>query len=114
MREYIQVTTTTESKADAEKIAESLVEKKLAGCVQIVGPISSVYLWEGKIEKADEWLCLIKTTRALYENLESTLHKIHPYKVPEILSIPVIAGSKDYLSWLDNVLERIHKSPFSC
>jgi len=109
MNEHIQVITTTENKADAEKIAEVLVEKKLAGCVQIIGPISSVYWWEGKMEKANEWLCLIKTTRTLYEDLESTLHKIHPYKVPEILAIPVVAGSKDYLSWLDSVLEKTRK-----
>jgi periplasmic divalent cation tolerance protein len=109
MSEHIQVITTTENKTDAEKIAEFLVDKKLAGCVQIIGPISSVYWWQGKIEKANEWLCLIKTTRALYENLESSLRKIHPYKVPEILAIPVVAGSKDYLSWLDCVLGKIHK-----
>lgn len=106
MTEHIQVITTTENKKDAEKIAELLVEKKLAGCVQIIGPISSVYRWEGKIEKANEWLCLIKTIRALYESLELELRKIHPYKVPEILAIPVVAGSKDYLSWLDCVLKK--------
>jgi periplasmic divalent cation tolerance protein len=109
MTEHIQVITTTENRADAEKIAEVLVEKKLAGCVQIIGPISSVYWWEGKIEKADEWLCLIKTTRTLYEDLESVLRKIHPYKVPEILAIPVVTGSKDYFSWLDSVLEKPQK-----
>lgn len=106
MTEYIQVITTTEKKTDAEKIAEVLVEKKLAGCVQIIGPISSIYWWEGKMERADEWLCLIKTTKTMYEDLESAIRKIHPYKVPEILAIPVVAGNKNYLSWLDSVLEK--------
>jgi periplasmic divalent cation tolerance protein len=106
MTKYIQVITTTENKTDAEKIAEILVEKKLAGCVQIIGPISSIYWWEGKIEKANEWLCLIKTTRVMYADLESAIRKIHPYKVPEILAMPVVAGSKDYLRWLEGVVEK--------
>jgi periplasmic divalent cation tolerance protein len=105
MAEYIQVITTTGNKTDAEKIAEVLVEKKLAGCVQIFGPISSVYWWEGKMQRGKEWFCLIKTTRTMYENLESAIRKVHPYKVPEILAIPVVGGSKDYLCWLDSVLE---------
>jgi periplasmic divalent cation tolerance protein len=106
MSEHVQVISTTENKKDAERIAEFLVEKRLAACVQIFGPIASVYWWEGRVEKADEWFCLIKTTGALYENLESAIRKIHPYKVPEILAIPVVAGSKDYLSWLDGVVKK--------
>jgi periplasmic divalent cation tolerance protein len=109
MTKYIQVITTTENKTDAERIAKVLVEEELAGCVQIIGPISSVYWWEGKPERSDEWLCLIKATRVTYEDLESAIRKIHPYKVPEILAIPVVAGSKDYFSWLDNVLEKPQK-----
>jgi len=106
MMEYIQVITTTERKADAEKIASVLVNKKLAGCVQLIGPISSIYWWQGKIQRADEWLCLIKTTKTNYEALESAILKMHPYKVPEILAIPVLAGSRNYFNWLDDVLEK--------
>jgi periplasmic divalent cation tolerance protein len=106
MIEHVQVITTTGKKKDAEKIAEFLVEKRLAACVQIFGPIASVYWWEGRIEKANEWFCLIKTMGALYENVESAIRKIHPYKVPEILAIPVVAGSNDYLSWLDEVVKK--------
>ena len=106
MSGYVQVITTTGKKKDAEKMAEFLVEKRLAACVQIFGPITSVYWWEGRTEKANEWFCLIKTTRALYENVESAIRKIHPYKVPEILAIPVVAGSKDYLSWLDGTVKK--------
>lgn len=105
MTKHVQVITSTESKTDAERIAEALVKNKLAGCVQIIGPISSVYWWEGRMEKTREWLCLIKTTSSLYKHLEIALIKIHPYKIPEIVAIPVVAGSKSYLSWLDNVLE---------
>ena len=98
--------TTTESRKDAEKIAEFLVEKRLAACVQIFGPIASVYWWEGRTEKANEWFCLIKTARALYEDVESAIRKVHPYKVPEVLAVPVVAGSKDYLSWLDGTVKK--------
>jgi periplasmic divalent cation tolerance protein len=104
MTEYVQVMTTTANRTDAEKIAGVLVEKKLAGCAQIIGPISSVYWWEEKIERASEWLCLMKMSKAMYEDLESTIRKIHPYKVPEILAMPIVAGNMDYLSWLDGVI----------
>lgn len=106
MTEYIQIITTTEKKADAEKISQILVEKKLAGCVQIIGPITSTFWWEEKIDKAEEWLCLIKTNKNLYNELEQAIRSVHPYKVPEILAISVITGSKDYLSWLESVLKK--------
>lgn len=98
--EYIVVLTTTEKKKDAERIAESLVEKKLAACVQVLGPINSVYKWKGKIEKAEEWLCLIKSRKSIYSEIEKAIRLIHPYEVPEIIALPVVAGSADFLSWL--------------
>ena len=107
MREFIQVITTTESRADAEKIARVLVEKRLAGCVQILGPVTSTYWWKEKIEMAEEWFCLIKTSKDIYQNVESEILRVHPYKVPEILAIPVIGGSRDYLSWLDSELKTV-------
>jgi periplasmic divalent cation tolerance protein len=100
----IQVITTTETKADAQAIARALVEKRLAGCVQIIGPITSTYWWQGEIETAEEWLCVIKTRVDLYEQLEAAIKKVHPYDVPEILAVPVVAGSEDYLAWLDSEL----------
>ena len=69
MEEYIQVFTTTEKKEDAVKIAKTLVEKRLAGCIQIVGPIESTYWWEGDVETAEEWLLFIKTRKNLYERI---------------------------------------------
>ena len=104
MNEYVQVLTTTETKDDAEKIAETLVDKRMAGCVQIIGPITSIYRWKGKIEKAEEWLCQIKTKRELYNEVEETILKTHTYEMPEIVSIPIIAGSKKYLQWLNREL----------
>lgn len=98
--EYIVVLTTTEKKKDAERIAENLVEKKLAACVQVLGPINSVYRWKGKVEKAEEWLCLIKSRKSLYPEIEQAIKLMHPYEVPEIIALPVSEGSADYLSWL--------------
>ena len=106
MTKYIQVTTTTETQADAQVIAGSVVEKHLAACAQVIGPITSTYWWEGKIETAEEWLCVIKSRRDLVEELEKAIREVHPYDVPEILAVPVIAGSKDYVEWLDGELRK--------
>ena len=100
----VQVSTTTEAKSSAQTIARALIEQRLAACVQIVGPITSTYRWQGEIETAEEWLCLIKTRSDLYEQLEAAIREVHPYDVPEILAVPVVAGSEDYLAWLDSGL----------
>jgi periplasmic divalent cation tolerance protein len=104
-QEFIQVITTTAAQEDARRIADALVEQRLAGCVQIVGPIESLYRWEGKIESATEWQCWIKTRRSHYEAVEQAIHKLHPYQVPEILALPLIAGSEKYLKWLEEATE---------
>ena len=106
MTNYVQVVTTTATQADAQAIANALVERRLAGCIQIIGPITSTYRWEGKIETAEEWLCVIKSRADLYEALEEAIRDVHPYDVPEILAVPVTAGSKDYLDWLNGELGR--------
>lgn len=105
MGEYIQVFTATEKREDAERIAKALVERRLAGCIQIVGPIVSTYWWKGKVETGEEWLCLIKSTRGLYEELERAIMEMHPYETPEIIAIPIVAGSRDYFEWLGNELK---------
>ena len=101
MPEYIQVVTTTERQADAQQIALALVEARLAACVQIVGPITSTYRWQGQIETAQEWQCWVKSRRELYEQIEQTICRLHPYDVPEILATAVLAGSAEYLAWID-------------
>ncbi|HED00372.1 MAG TPA: divalent-cation tolerance protein CutA [Proteobacteria bacterium] len=106
MTDYIQVITTTEKKEDARKIARALVEKRLAGCVQIIGPITSTYRWKEAIETAEEWMCVIKTRKDLYAGLEKSIREVHPYEVPEILAVPVAEGSKDYLEWLGNEIKK--------
>jgi periplasmic divalent cation tolerance protein len=102
--DYIQVVTTTENREDAQRIARTLVEQRLAACVQILGPITSTYWWKEAVEIAEEWLCLIKSREDRYRELEQTIRDLHPYEVPEILAMPVLAGNPSYLQWLTNEL----------
>jgi periplasmic divalent cation tolerance protein len=101
MPDYIQVVTTTENHEQAEAIARALVEERLAACVQIVGPITSIYRWHDNIETAQEWQCWAKSRRDHYDAIETLIRRLHTYQVPEILAIDVLAGSVDYLNWLD-------------
>jgi len=100
MPDYIQVVTTTERRENAERIARALVEERLAACVQVTGPITSTYRWHGQIETAQEWQCWAKSRRDLYDQIEQTIRRLHPYEVPEILAMPILAGSAPYLAWL--------------
>ena len=100
MTEALLVLTTVEKKEDAETLARRLVEQKLAACVQILPPMTSIYRWQGSVEQAEEYLILIKTTRSAYPVLETTLRREHPYQTPEILAIAVENGVSDYLTWL--------------
>jgi periplasmic divalent cation tolerance protein len=102
MKTYIQVTTTTETKEQAQTIAQYLVETRIAACVQITGPITSIYRWKGKVENTKEWLCLIKTQDDLFNKVEAAIIKLHPYETPEIIAVPIVKGSKEYLKWLDD------------
>ena len=101
MAEYIQVVTTTGHKEDAQAIARALVEERLAACVQVLGPITSTYRWEGEIETAQEWQCWAKSRRELYGRIEEAIVRLHPYEVPEILAVEILSGSRSYLAWLD-------------
>ncbi len=101
MTNALLVITTTESSQDAERLASLLVERELAACVQILPPMTSVYRWQGKIEKATEALLFIKTTREAYPALETAIHENHSYETPEIIALPVEAGSSSYLNWLN-------------
>jgi periplasmic divalent cation tolerance protein len=98
--EFIQVVTTTGTQAEARKIAQSLVEERLAACVQIVGPIESTYRWQEKIETAAEWQCWCKTRRSKYDAVVGVIRQLNTYDVPEILVLPIIDGSEAYLHWL--------------
>jgi periplasmic divalent cation tolerance protein len=100
MTEFVQITTTTGKRKDAEEIAADLVSRRLAGCVQVSGPIVSTFRWQGKVETAEEWMCVIKTGRAQLAAIRDALKQIHPYEVPEIIATPIVDGSETYLKWL--------------
>jgi periplasmic divalent cation tolerance protein len=100
MTDAIVVLTTTETPADAERIARRLVETELAACVQVLPPMISIYRWQGGVERATESLLLVKTRRELYAAVEAEIKANHPYQTPEIIALPVENGSADYLHWL--------------
>lgn len=100
MTECIQVTTTTASQEDARRLGRAMVEKRLAACAQVLGPVTSAYWWQGKLEEATEWLCILKTRQALFESLEKEIRRAHTYEVPEIVAVPITDGGRDYLEWI--------------
>lgn len=103
MTSCIEIKTTTETKEQAQTIAQHLVEAKLAACVQITGPITSIYRWKDKVENAREWFCLIKTRDVLYDRVQAAIKNLHPYETPEIIAVPILKGSKEYMNWIDDV-----------
>ena len=104
MTGYIQVLTATGGKDDAERIAAILIDERLAACVQVLGPMASTYRWRGEVETSQEWLCVVKSREDLYGEVEKSIRAVHPYEEPEILALPVLAGSASYLGWLDGEL----------
>jgi len=102
MTNFIQITTTVIKLEEAIKITDNILNKKLAACAQIIGPIKSIYWWKNKIENKKEWLCIIKTKKHFFKKIEKLIKDIHSYELPEITVIPIINGSKEYLKWIDN------------
>ncbi len=94
------VLTTVGSKEVAEKLATQLVERRLAACINIVGPIRSVYRWRDKVHNEAEYLLVVKTTLAHAMRLQSAFHELHPYDLPECVQLPIDGGSEEYLNWL--------------
>jgi periplasmic divalent cation tolerance protein len=95
---------TAPKEEEAVKIAHALVEAKLAGCVNILKNIRSIYRWEGKIEDENEVLMIAKTEKKLFASLEKKVREIHSYTVPEIIAAPITEGSADYLAWLRDAI----------
>ena len=104
MSDFLQVSTTVPTEQLAQQIAEALVDNCLAACVQVQGPIQSVYRWQGKVEQATEWLCQAKTRRDLLPQIEKMIGQLHEYECPEIIAVPIVAGSEPYLKWLEEEL----------
>jgi len=98
------VLTTVGSEEDAERISAALVERRLAACVQVVGPVASRYRWQGEVETAREWQCLAKTEGRRYPEVEAAIRELHPYDEPEIVATSIAAGSAGYLAWVSESL----------
>jgi len=103
--EAIVVLLTTANGEEADRLAEMLVSSQLAACVQIIPGMESVYRWRGNIERQAEVLLIAKTTRSKFEQLERQVRASHSYETPEIVALPVIAGSAAYLEWLHSSLD---------
>lgn len=101
--EEIVVLLTAPNENEAAKIAEALVEARLAGCVNIIRDIRSIYSWHGKIEDEKEILMIVKTQGTLFKALTEKVKELHSYTAPEIIALPIIEGSEDYLKWLKEV-----------
>lgn len=105
MTDKIVVLSTCASEQEAEKLARSLIEERVAACVNVIPGIRSYYRWKGTIETGDEYLLLIKSSRDRLAALRTSLEKEHSYEVPEVLALPVVEGSPNYLTWLQTCLE---------
>jgi periplasmic divalent cation tolerance protein len=99
--QWLTVLTTTDAADKAEHLARGAVESRAAACAQINGPVTSVYRWKGEIETAQEWQILFKTTEGRYPELETWITSAHDYETPEIIATPVVRGSVEYLTWLE-------------
>ena len=101
---YLQVFVSVPSIEVARKIADAIMEERLAVCVQSLGPMESVFRWKGHLENISEYLCLLKTVADKYPALEARIKQLHPYEVPEIVAIPIVKGNPQYLKWIDESL----------
>ncbi len=96
---------TCENRRQAERIAHALVEERLAACVNVLeASVRSVYRWQGKVERARETLLLIKTAKSVFPRLERRVRQLHSYQTPEIIALPIVAGSRAYLAWMEQWL----------
>ncbi|HEX5481351.1 MAG TPA: divalent-cation tolerance protein CutA [Terriglobia bacterium] len=102
MTDKIVVLVTAGSLQESKKIARRLVESRLAACVNVTPPVQSIYRWQGKVAEDREFLLIIKTSRKRFAEVKSAVLKIHSYTTPEIISLPILDGSNEYLAWLDD------------
>jgi periplasmic divalent cation tolerance protein len=103
--DFILVLVTTASKEEAEKIVQKLLEGKLIACANIIHPVTSHFHWSGKIDCADECLVVMKSRIDLFGALVECVKRLHSYEVPEVLALPIVAGSEAYLGWMGGVLK---------
>lgn len=102
--DFIIVLVTTKDRAEAEKISQTLLQEKLIACANIISPVASCFIWQGKIDKAEECIVVMKTRKGLFAELALCVRALHSYEVPEVLALPIVEGSEAYLAWLGSVL----------
>lgn len=107
MTDKVVVMITARNLVESKKIARHLIELELAACVNILQPIRSIYRWQGKIEDQRECLLMVKSTRGLFRNIETEVKKVHSYETPEIICLPVVDGSLDYLRWVEESVKGV-------
>jgi periplasmic divalent cation tolerance protein len=100
--EFVLILVTAADAAEAELISNTLVEKKLIACCNIVSPVSSIFHWKGKIDRETEILLILKSVKNHFDQIATEVQKLHSYETPEIIAIPIVAGSEDYLNWIKN------------
>lgn len=101
MTDKILVLTTAGSSEEARRLADALVERRLAACVNILKGVQSIYWWKGKTEESEEWMLLIKTTAAMFDRVQQTIQELHSYELPECLRISIEDGCPAYLKWIE-------------
>jgi periplasmic divalent cation tolerance protein len=106
MTDAVVIFTTCASEEEALSIAKALVEESLAACVNMISPVRSIYRWGGEICDEKEWLLIIKTGRERIEALESKIKSLHSYSIPEIICLPILEGSLDYLEWVEEMTRK--------
>ncbi len=107
MTDKVVIMVTAANRRQCRKIARHLVEAKLAACVNITQPVQSIYRWQGKLADEKEFLLLIKSTRELFAEIKSEISKMHSYQTPEIICLPIIDGSPDYLHWVSDSVKQV-------
>ncbi len=107
---HCAVITTTDTAESAEELARGIVKARLGACVQIVGPIRSLYPWEGDVQNDQEWQCWIKTSIDRLDALTEYIKKNHSYDVPEVVALPIVGGSEDYLRWITDETRQRERS----
>jgi periplasmic divalent cation tolerance protein len=111
MTDKVVVLVTCSSGEEAGRIAQALVEERLAACVNISSPIRSVYRWQGKVCEEGEVLLMVKTTRELFDRVRRRVERLHSYQVPEVLCLPVIDGAPNYLNWMGTSVAAEREAP---
>lgn len=104
MTDKIFLQTTCATIEEAERIARHLVDRRLAACASISAPVRSIYRWRGAVEDAQEYVLTVKTRRDLFERVAAAIRTVHSYETPELIALPVVAGSAEYLEWMDREL----------